>query len=214
MPTSTEEWQKLDKKLLSYIKKCLYTYHIIHWLGAEPELADDVLQETYLRVLRFTHLKDKAPSINNFEAFCKTTANRYILDMYRKDKRLVGSLDDANFSSTHVAISLAQDPAELVFADMSLYSIMLTFSQIVKRFPKKQQVAILIDLARNADFDEDNPGPLERAMYAVGIQLRDYYCPLPHDPVLRNRHNALVYLSYQRLRLVFYSMLSQSTTAA
>ena len=216
MPSNDQEWHILDKILLTYIKNCLYTYHIIHWLGAEPELADDVLQETYLRVLRFARTADNAHAIaiNNFEAFCKTTAIRYILDMYRKDKRLVGSLDDDHFSASHATISISEDPAELVLADMSLYSSMLTFSQIVKRFPEKQRTAILIDLARNTDFDEDNPRPLVRAMRTIGIQLHHYRLALPRDPVLRSRHNALVCLAYQRLHLVYFNMLSQPTSAA
>jgi hypothetical protein len=194
----------------------LYTYHVIHWSGAEPEIASDVLQETYLRVLRFTHTEnyELSPSINNFEAFCKTTAKRCILDMYRKDKRLVGSLDDCTFSTTHENISISDDPAEIVLADISLYSSMLTFSQIVKRFPPMQRNALLIDLARKTDFDNESPSPLERAMHAVGISLREYNQVLPCDTVLRSRHNALLCLAYKRLRLAFRDTLPQLSSAA
>jgi DNA-directed RNA polymerase specialized sigma24 family protein len=217
MPTSTEEWHALDKKLLSYIMNYLYSYHVIHWKGSELELANDVLQETYLRVLRFT-CSDKAhegvSSIQNFEALCKIVAKHYILDLYRKDKRFVGSLDDENFSLSHIVISILDDPSELALADMQLYSIMLTISRIVKRFPKKQRTAILIDLAHKTDFDEEAPAPLERAMEAVGITLRNYNQPLPYDTVHRNRHNSLVCHAYKRLRLTLQKTLSQLSSAA
>ena len=207
MPSNDQEWRAFDNVLLSYIKNHLYTYHIIHWLGAESEIADEVLQETYLRVLRFAH------PIDNFEAFCKTTAKRYILDMYRKDKRFIGSLDDTSFV-THVNISMSDDPAEVAVEDISLYSIMLTFSQIVKRFPEMQRIALLIDLARKTDFDDEAPSPLEKAMETVGISLREYNQALPHDTVLRSRHAALVCLAYKRLRLAFRDTVPQLTSAA
>ncbi len=215
MPTSIEEWNALDKVLLSYIKNCLYTYQVYHWKGSESEMANDVLQETYLRVLRSTirdPLQEEDTIVHNFEAFCKTVARRYVLDLLRKDKRFVGSLDDENFANIH--ISIQDDPAEGVLEDLHLYSIMLTFSEIVKSFPEKQKIAILIDLAHHTDFDDDHPQPLVRAMQAVGIHLRDYYCPLPQSPVLRSRHSALVCLAYQRLRLAFTCTSSQCSSAA
>ena len=215
MPLNDQEWYILDKTLLSYIKNCLYMYHVIHWLGAEPEIASDVLQETYLRVLRFTRSNEEhSPSIDNFEAFCKTTAKRYILDLYRKDKRYVGSLDDVTFFATCASISISDDPAELAVEDITLYSSMLTFSKIVKRFPEMQKTALLIDLARKTNFDDEAPSPLERAMDAVGISLRAYNRALPHDPILRSRHAALVCLAYKRLRLAFHDTLPQLSVAA
>ncbi len=216
MPSNDQEWCMLNKTLLVYIKNCLYTYHVIHWLGAEPEIASDVLQETYLRVLRFTRSnEERGSSIDNFEAFCKTTAKRYILDMYRKDKRFVGSLDDLTFFATSSSISISEDPAELAIEDITLYSSMLTFSQIVKRFPEMQKTALLIDLARKTNFDDESPSPLERAMDAVGISLRMYNRALPHDPILRSRHTALVCLAYKRLRLAFlHDTLPQLNVAA
>ncbi len=217
MPTTNEEWRTLNKKLLCYIKNCLYTYQVIHWSGAEQEIAEDVLQETILRALRFAckyKEQNDAPLINNFEALCKTIAKRYILDLYRKDKRFVGSLDNDDFSLTHTNISLSDNPAEIALEDMALYSSMQTLSQVVKSFPERQKTALLIDLANKADFDDEWPSPLERAMWAVGISLRDYYCVLPQDPILRSRHSALVCLAYKRLRLAFHDTLPQLTSAA
>lgn len=217
IPTTDEAWHALGKTLLSHITNCLYTYQIVHWRGGEPEMAKDVLQETYLRALRSAHEheeRDDLPPINNFEAFCKTIATRYILDLYRKDRRFLGSLDNDDLSVTHTTISMSADPAELALEDLSLYSIMLTFSQLVKRFPARQRTAILIDLAHHANFDAECPTPLERAMQAVGIPLQEYYCALPRDPVLRKRHSALVCLAYKRLRLVFDDMHSQLNSVA
>ncbi len=217
MPTKSEEWHVLNKILLSYIKNCLYTYSVLHWIGGEQELAEDVLQETYLRAFRFAHNSEEhedVPPINNFEALCKTIAKRYILDIRRKDKHFVGSLDNTAFSITHETISMSDDPAMIAIEDILLYTCMLSFSQAIKRFPKKQRIALLTDLARNADFDDECSRPLERAMWSVGIPLRDYYCELPHDPILRSQYKALVSIAYKRLRLAFNTTLSPFNAAA
>ncbi len=209
MPLTTEEWCTLNKTLLSHIRYNLCKYNTTHWMGSEQELAEDVLQETYTRVLHFAQSDEDqecTPLIKNFEALCKTIATRYILDLRRKDKRLVGSLDNTKFSITHETISMSDDPATLAVEDITLYTHMFTFSQIVKRFPD--------NLARSADFDDEYPRPLERAMWSVGISLREYYCELPHDPILRSRHNALVCLAYRRLRLAFNTTLSPLNAAA
>ena len=217
MPSTSEEWRVLDKTLLYYIKNNLDKYSILHWIGGEQELAKDVLQETYARVFRFLRgnsEQEDSPPINNFEAFCKTVAQRYILDLRRKDKRLVGSLDTIEFSSSHEILSTLDDPETLVLEEMTLYATVLTVSKVVKSFPEKQRIALLIDLAQDADFDDESPRPLELAMWAVGIPLREYYCKLPHDPVLRSRHNALVYVAYRRLRLAFNTTSSPLNAAA
>ena len=217
MPTTSEEWHALNKILFSYIKSCLYTYSIIHWIGGEQELAEDVLQETYLRAFRFAHNSEEhedVPPINNFEALCKTIAKRYILDVRRKDKHFVGSLDNTTFFITYETISVSDDPAMIAIEDISLYTYMLRFSQAIKRFPEKQRIALLIDLALNADFDDECSSPLERAMWSVGIPLRDYYCELPRDPILRSQHKALASIAYKRLRLAFNTALSPFNAAA
>ena len=217
MPATSEEWHALNKILLSYIKSCLYTYSVVHWVGGEQEIAEDVLQETYLRALRFAHNKEEhedVPPINNFEALCKTIAKRHIIDIRRKDKHLVGSLDNTTFFITHETISMSDDPALIAVEDISLYTSMRSFSQAIKNFPEKQRIALLIDLARNADFDDEHPRTLERAMWSIGIPLRDYYRELPCDPILRSQHNALVSIAYKRLRLAFNTTLSPLNAAA
>ncbi len=212
IPTTNSEWHTLDSKLHAYIKNCLYKYSVTLWVGDEQNLVDDVLQETYLRALCFA--AKNASSIACFEALCKTIAKRYILDLRRKEKRFAGSLDNSAFTITYMITSTAVDPFELVLEDITYFSSILMFSQIIKKFPEKQRTAILIDLARNVDFDNECPGPLERAMYAVGIALREYDCPQPHDPVLRKRHNSLVCLAYKRLRLAFNNIMPQCNSAA
>ena len=217
IPTTSEEWTSLSKTLLAYIKNYLYTLSVVHWHGNEVDLAEDVLQETYVRALQFAH-RDVAHEskllINNFEAFCKTVAQRYILDLRRKDRRLVASIDDDHFTITYVSALLSDDPIELAIEHMNLYSSMLTFSQIVKSFPKTQRTAILVDLARKTDFDDECPSPLESAMKFVGIPLRLYDRALPSDPVLRSRYNASLSIAYKRLRLAFQNTVPQLHPAA
>ena len=217
MPTTPEEWQTLSKTLLAYIKNYLYTLSIVHWHGNEVDLAEDVLQETYVRALQFTHKNtthESAPSINNFEAFCKTVAQRYILDLRRRDKRLVASIDDDHFTITHASALLSDDPVELAIEHIDVYSSMIMFSQAILRLPEVQRTSILVDLAQKTDFDDECPSPLEVAMTFVGIPLRLYNRNLPSDPVLRSRHNASLSIAYRRLRLAFQNTASQLYPAA
>ena len=203
MPTTSEEWHVLDAVLRSYIRKYVYQSHLVHWQGGETELIDDVLQETFIRAINYT--RKVYPSVSSFEAFCKTIAKHYLLDLHRKDKRSVLSIDNEWAFNASEGYFMSSDPTEAVEEEEEVYTLMLKFAQAIKNFPEKQRTAILIDLANLTDFDEKRPSPLERAMWVVGISLREYYCELPHDPVLRSRHTALVCLAYQKLRKNFAS---------
>jgi len=199
MPVTLEQWYLLSNKLYVYIKNCLYTYRTFQWEGGEAELAEDVLQETYLRALTFAE-NENASSIENFEAFCRTTAKHHILDLQRKNQRFSGSLDTEAFSNLTNYTQGCSDPAEFVLEDLSLYADMLVISEAVKRLPDKTRTAVLADLANMMDIDEEEPTPLDRAMQKVGVEMREYNYELPHDKKLRSQHSSLLSQGYKRLR--------------
>lgn len=198
MPVTIEQWYQLSNRLYPYIKNCLYIYSTFHTMGGEAELAEDVLQETYLRALTFAE-KHNAPAIENFEAFCKSCANHYILDLQRKNKRFSGSLDTEAFSNLTNDTPECSDPASFVLEYLSLYHDMLIISEAVNSLPGKTRLAILTDLANIMDFNEEEPTPLDRAMQEVGVEMREYNYELPHDKKLRSQHASLLSQGYKRL---------------
>ncbi len=203
IPTTEAEWNTLTVLLYTYVKRNIYSLSIFCWQGNEHSIAQDTVIETLIRVLSYVKGVERGvnPPIDSFEAFCKTTAKRYLLDQRKKDKRFIASLDATTSFSILLNASAYVDPSEDVIEDISQYSVLLAIASIIKDFSPKMQEAILIHLACNADFDDEFPCPLERAMEAVNIRLRDYDHALPHDPILRSRHNAQVCLAIKRLRL-------------
>ncbi len=199
MPVTIEQWYQLSNRLYPYIKNCLYIYSTFHMMGGEAELAEDVLQETYLRALTFAE-KHGASAIENFEAFCTTTAQHYILDLQRKNKRFSGSLDTEAFSNLTNGTPECSDPANFVLEYLSLYHDMLIISEAVNSLPGKTRIAVLTDLANTMDLIEKQPTPLDRAMQEVGVEMHEYTHELPHDKKLRSQHASLLSQGYKRLR--------------
>lgn len=203
IPTTDEEWNTLTFVLYAYVKRSIYSLDILCWQGNEHFLAEDVVTEAIARALSYAKDAELGnhPPIDSFEAFCKTTAKRFLLDQRRKDRRLIASLDVAIAANTDFANALYSDPEATIIDEITQDEMLLHIAHIIDTFSPKMREAILIHIARNADFDDENPCPLERAMAAVGIPLRTYKRPLPSSQVLRSRHNAQVCLAIKRLRL-------------
>ena len=174
------------------------------------------MQETFYRAVRYASGEKQAniPPIGSFEALCKTIAKRYLLDLRRKDKRLIASIEVTTSLSLHLDVLLSIDPAEVVLEDISQYTTLLMIAKTIKTFSPKQKEAILVHIANFADFDNEHPLPLERAFWAAGIPLREYCRELPTDPVLRSRHAASLCLAIKSLRQTFSCPSSQPDNAA
>jgi len=202
IPVTIGELNTLEAVLRPYIQNRVYDLHIAHWYGAEKELAEDVFSETLLRAIHYAQRAASGTTspILSFEALCKTIAKRYLLDLRRKDKRLAFSLDTLPYFKELQYIEMSDDPTDSVIEDMLVYSKMLLVSRVVKDFTPKLKEAMLVHLANMADFDDEHPRPLERAMWSVGIPLREYRCEVQSNAVLRSRHSALVCLGYKTLR--------------
>ncbi|GAC1669867.1 MAG: hypothetical protein PVS3B3_39800 [Ktedonobacteraceae bacterium] len=202
VPKTEAELKILEAILRPCIQSVIYKFNLTHWQGGEPLLVEDVLHETYTRALTYAQRAENgtAPPISSFEALCKTIAKHYILDLRRKDKRLVVSIDAIAFFSEHQYVNMSDDPTIKVVEDLMVYSKMLLVSKAVKTFTPKLKEAMLVHLANMEDFDDEQPQPLERAMWAVGIPLREYHRDLPKNPVLRRRHSTLVCLGLKTLR--------------
>ncbi len=205
MPETEKEWQVLEAVLRPFIQKYIYKLNLIYWQGRTQLLGEDVLHETFLRAISYARYAGigSVPAIGSFEALCKTIAKNYLLDLRNKDKHLVVSIDTTPMLVEHQDVKMCSDPAEDIIEDIMVYSKMLLVSKAVKAFTPKLKKAMLIHLANLEDFDDEQPRPLERAMWAVGISLSEYRCELPKNPVLRRRHSTLVCLGLKTLRQTF-----------
>ncbi len=216
IPKTEAEWKAFSVVLTAYINNCLSKYNIPHWFGSEKQLVEDVRDETLARVLYYAWKaeQDLVPPINSFEALCKITARNYLLDLRRRDKHIAMSIESICLSNEHQYIGMSEDIALTVIEDMMMYEKMLLIAKVVKGFSTKLRVAVLTHFANLEDFDDEQPRPLERAMWAVGIPLREYRCDLPENPVLRRRHAALVCLGLKSLRQKLWCSSRQPDNAA
>ncbi len=216
MPQIEGEWLELGIRLRPFIQNYIFKLHLVHWQGCAQMLGEDTLHETFIRAISYARKAENGmvPPIDSFEALCKTIAKNYLLDLQRKDKHLAYSIDVSSDCDVHQYISMSFDPINDVIEEMMVYAKMLLVSKAIKSFTPKLKEAMLIHLANMEDFDDEQPRPLERAMWAVGIPLREYQCELPKNSVLRSRHSALVYLGLKTLRQTFSCSSHQPDNAA
>lgn len=69
-------------------------------LGATPALAEDLTQETFVKWLNHAHSIDEPGQV---KAFLFTTANRLLIDQWRRERRLVQWDEDAPVQSVSPA---------------------------------------------------------------------------------------------------------------
>jgi DNA-directed RNA polymerase specialized sigma24 family protein len=196
-------WSEWQSWLKPYVLSRIYTYNLPVWQGEESEIANDVLQETSIRLLKCLNPQTAAHDrpIESLESFSITVAHHCILDLVRRQRRLV------RFTPSTVYENRRMDIPSIEFSEIALDQLicgelLMKLACIIKDFPPMQRRAMLIDLAKYAHFDEEG-GQLQAAFLELDINLQEYYRPRPHDPVERNRHASLLSVAYKRLRQTF-----------
>lgn len=198
-------WCTLYSSLRPYILSWIYSSGVSSWQGQEHDLADDILQEAVIRTLRYSKQTETgaANPIYSMICFGRTVAQNHFRDLRRRELRLVRPMAQENQEPMLLTMPDAEiDPAEVALEDLSRFSLMLTLAHIIKEFPSKQRIALLIDIAKYTDF-EDGPSPLQIAFKTVGINLHNYRFSRSTDPNERARHAASLSVAYKRLRQVF-----------
>lgn len=197
-------WSHLYHVLRSPVARFVYMYAPSSWSGQEQDIIDDVLQETVIRLHRHTLLvaSGSASFIHSTESFCQTVARNYCRDLYRKERRLFRfSLDTAAFE-TEISPA-AEDPMESILDALTTQTVMAKAASLIVSFPRKQRLALLIDLSRYTSFGEE-VSMVEQALAAFGIQLQEYQSLLPTTALERTRHSSLVSVAYKRLKRAFH----------
>jgi DNA-directed RNA polymerase specialized sigma24 family protein len=198
-------WDELRNWLKPFVLSWIHQYNLPLWLGQEMEIAEDILQETLLRVIKYIRpgeLHNNRP-IESLDNFCITVAHNYVRDLRRRQSKLTRL---PAFSETMERftpeLAAPDDPVELALLHLMSRDTLINLAHIIADFPLGQRRAILIDLAHYSDFDEES-GPLHIIFLEIGINLHEYKLAIPQDPIARSRHASLLSIAYKRLKQTF-----------
>lgn len=192
-------WHEYYPRLLSIAKRFVYVYHIPCWYGQEEDIAEDVAQETIVRMIKRIHKSQqgKAMPVNSMESMTTMIARNYVLDLRRHDRRVV-RLAEITVKETEAHIGELENTSEKAIQQIFHEWVFLQVAYEIVRLPRKQRCAILIDLANRMSFDSQ-PTPLQKAFLTVGISLQEYQQLPSENSVKRARHSALLSLAYKRI---------------
>ena len=214
MPTNTDSssydghrqsneqvWYDLFTWLLRLVEIWVRNSGVISWYGQYKEIAEDITLEAVMRTFKYSQRADQGEAlpIVSLKALGSTIARNHFRDRRKKDRHLVRPTLSVRAYHTCALVHECPDPSEIALDHLELDAVIISAAQAVAKLPYRQKIAILTDLANTSDFDEQ-PSPLEQALSAEGLQLRDYVRPRPADPGERRRHAALRCVAYKRLR--------------
>ena len=193
-------WVELYPRLQALARKLVYKYRIPYWRGQEKDVAEDVTQETARRLVERSQkaARGEATPIDAPEQLMVTIARNYVIDLVRREQRLIhvpaDELTPALKHGSSDYVQMDEQATENIYDEW----LFLQLAYEIAHFPARQRQAILIDLANRSYFDEQ-PTPLQRAFLAVGIDLQAYRLLLPDDSVERARYHSLLSLAYKRI---------------
>lgn len=193
-------FRKLYPFLESLAKYFVYSLRVPSWKGQEHDIAADIVQETWRRVIERSCKAERgeAPPIRSLKSLITVIAHNYCQDLSRHDRRLLRiQLQDVSPQAQVPMLdqqNLVESGTESVYQE-ALFKLV---ARKIASFPAKQRIAVLTDLANRMCFEKQST-PLQLAFLEVGIDLRDYQKPLPIDPKERSRHISLVTCAYRRV---------------
>ncbi len=194
---SEQIWSELYPQLRSLAKHMIYSFHVPFWRGQEEDFTDDIVQETIRRAIERMRQSERGESapIYALKAMLFVILCNYCKDLRRRDLRLTHFWPNEGTNEIQLSEAISdEDVANQVYNEV-LFRLL---AQEIANFPKKQQQALLIDLANRAYYDEE-PTPLQEAFLAVGIDLHKYQQPLPASTRERCRHSSLLCHAYKRV---------------
>lgn len=194
-------WINLYAFLRPFVKRLVFSSGISSWRGQEEDLAEDIVQESIVRVFKCIRRAEigEGAIIISPKALSIVIARNYYEDLRRRDRRFVRIAADDDLHGTYVILQSYLDPSEVAFNNMFIEWLYVKFSMEAMKFSQKQRIALLIDLANRMDFDV-RPTPLQKAFLVVGIRLQDYQQPIPKVPIERSRHASNASLAYKRIQ--------------
>jgi DNA-directed RNA polymerase specialized sigma24 family protein len=193
-------FRKLYPFLESLAKYFVYSLRVPSWKGQEDDIAADIVQETWRRVIERSRKAERgeAPPIRSLKSIITVIAHNYCKDLSRHDRRLLRIQPQDVSPKAQVPMPDQQNLVESGTESVYQESLFKLLAREISGFPEKQYIAVLTDLANRMYFDKQ-PTPLQKAFLESGIDLRDYQKPLSTDPQERSRHVSLVTCAYRRI---------------
>ena len=196
-----QQWQDLHTWLLPLVEMWVYYADVPSWHGQQKEISEDITQEALLRTFRYSQRarRGEVRTIASLKSLSRTIAQNHFRDRRKKDRCLVRPTYSDTPPDVYSAPGEQVDPSEIAVDQLMFTSVILNAARLVVKFPPRQRMALLTDLANTADFNAP-PTLLTQALSKEGIDLRDYHQPLSKEPAERNRYAALLCIAYKRLR--------------
>ena len=193
-------WQKLYLLLQPLVKHWVYSSGVSSWKGQEDDVVEDVVQEAITRIFQYSQRAERGEviPIDTIEHMIKVVALNYCRDLKRRERRLLRpSIDERSYGEA-VDSTNTVDPAEIAIDAAFQEWLFERLSQQIVNFPKKQRIALLIDLAYRMHFAVQ-PSLLQRAFSRRGVKFQDFRHLAPKNPLERSRHAASLSLAYKRV---------------
>ena len=198
----TSMWLEISTTLLPVVKRHVHHVGLQSHIGQESDVIQDIIQETVVRT--FIQMqraqRGEVPPVLSPRYFAKRVAHNHLLDIARKESRLVRPTCDATIQEQAMIENWA-DSIEDVLDDIEKEPLFIRIAQVIVSLPEKRRRALLIDLAMHTAFDK-RPGPLQRALAKEHINLEMYCNALPKNLTEqeKQRHAALLSQAYKHVR--------------
>jgi DNA-directed RNA polymerase specialized sigma24 family protein len=188
-------WEEVYAWLRALVRRLVARFSVAAWRGQENDLVEDIVQETVRRFIERQPRVERgeAEPVRSPEQMLVVIAYNCCKDLYRRERRLIhtgGQLIEP-------AGAREMAPLDAALEDVYREELFTIVAQEVQQFPRKQQQALLVDLAELMSFDE-TPTPLQSAFLMRGIDLRQYR-DWPEDSHEHEKRVALRNHAYKRL---------------
>src|SRR5713226_6331968 len=117
---SDTTWQQLSLLLRPLVKHWVYSFHVPSWQGQELDIVDDILQESFERVLKYAKKAEdgEVPPMDSLERISIVITHNCCKDMRRKDQRLTRRHPDERMSVRQVVVSYQTDASEIALDNL------------------------------------------------------------------------------------------------
>jgi DNA-directed RNA polymerase specialized sigma24 family protein len=186
--------------LYSFVRSLVYSFHVPSWKGQEEDIVEDIVQETFRRVIE-RHWKagrGEADPIFSLKHMMLIIASNYTKDLRRHDGRLSRMEPDRAMLPGWEGKAEQHSLLDFICENIDQELLLMRVAHEIAHFPEKQCKALLIDLANRMCFDA-YPTPLQKAFLQAGIELEQYRQPLPANARERSQYLSLLYVAYKRV---------------
>lgn len=190
---NNEIWEELYRALSRKIRNYVRGMSIPSWQGQEADIAEDVVQETVMRIFIYLQqaMRGEKTAPQSITGLAIAIAHNYLRDLRRRECRLIRDIPPSTETTAQTALDQAIENAENE-------QVFQAVAHDVATFPPKQRQALLTDLATRMHFGK-KMSPLEKAFQTAGITLADYRFPKPMNSEEHARQASLCWKAYKRV---------------